>query len=107
LELLGRGSALPGDLVLKRLGAEDSVEEQLQVMTRGGIAMKVQRAGLLERAVKFDQPRNHHREIGQHVIRAEEQPKDLQRLRDLAACFNRLLIGAAAPWSDSQVSSNA
>ena len=78
----------------KFFGAEDRVQQQLQIVTRGRVAVQVERAGRLEDPAQFDQPRRHHRR-GRRACRSA--PRSVRnacmRLRDLAAGLDDLLVG--------------
>ncbi len=68
-----RRSAFPGDFVAEPVGAENAVEQQLEIMARGRVAVEIEAARGPEHAMQLDQPDRHHRQIGHHVVVAEER----------------------------------
>ena len=54
------------------LRPEHRVHQDLQIVARGRIAVQIDRSRLFQHAMKFDQARGHHGEIGHHVAVAEE-----------------------------------
>ena len=67
-------------------------------MTRGRVAMEIERAGGFEHTVQFEQSVGHHCEIGHHVVVAEEFAESYHHLghirvlrlfefRELALCL--------------------
>jgi hypothetical protein len=84
---------LPDNLAPKVHRAEDRVEQHLEVMAGGRIAMQVEASGWLQHAAQLDQARSHHREIRQQVRVAEKCPERLHRLRGLPARLCDFLEG--------------
>src|SRR4051812_30252239 len=83
----------PHYLVPKVRRAKDRVEEQLEVVASGRIAMQVEAARRLQDAAQLDEPRSHHREVREHVARTQEDAKRLHDLRDTATALNEFLAG--------------
>ncbi|PAV92482.1 hypothetical protein WR25_00704 [Diploscapter pachys] len=79
-----RPGVAPDDFVAVALSAEHRVEQQLEIMAGGRIAVEEQAAGRLELTMQFDQADRHHGEIGHHVVFAEERahrPQQFERAR--------------------------
>ena len=70
----------PHDLAPEMCRAEHAVQQQLQIMARGRITVEVQAAGRLQHAVKLQQPGRHHRQIGHHVVFAQERPHRVEQV---------------------------
>ena len=67
-----RSCATPDDFIPKIRWAENSVQEQLEVVTCGGIAVKIDAAGGFEDTVEFDHALCHHGEVCHHVVLPKE-----------------------------------
>ena len=61
-------------------------------MARGRIAVQIQAAGWFQHAVKLDQAHRHHRQIGHHVIVAEERSDRVEQIERLGVAAARDLI---------------
>ena len=81
----------PDDLVAEVLRPEDGVEQDLEIVPGRRIAVQVKRAAALEHASQLDEPRGHHRQVGQHVCFAEQLAKRPQSVRNAASRRERLL----------------
>jgi hypothetical protein len=82
---------LPHDLVSEVLRPEHRIEESLEVVAGRRIAMEIQPPRRFQHPPKLDQPRGHHRQIREHVARAERDEERLHDLGYLAACLHDLL----------------
>lgn len=78
---LGCG-ALPDDLIPEILKAKDGVQDDLQVMAGGGVAMEVEAAGGFEDAVQLDEAGGHHDEVGEHGVFADDEAKGGEEVID-------------------------
>ena len=85
-------SSFPSDLISKVGRPKDRIQQQLQVVTRRGVAVQVEAAGRLQHPPKLHQAGSHHRHVGQHVVRPQQLPEGLHRLGYLAASLDRLFI---------------
>jgi len=83
---------LPDDLAAEVLWPEHGVEQQLQVVARGRVAMEVERSGRLQNPTQLNQSGRHHREVGEHVARPEERAKGEHGLGNLSAHLDGLLV---------------
>ena len=64
-------------------------------MARRRVAMEVDTSGWFEHAVEFGEALGHHREVGHHVVLAEELAHGLEQLGQLVgAVGDDLLVGA-------------
>ena len=66
-----RARSLPDDLRAKALWPEDLIEQHLQVVTRGRVAVEVEGARWLEDPVQFDKSDGHLHEVGHHLVLAD------------------------------------
>src|SRR5689334_19150698 len=55
------------------------------------IAMQVEASGRGQYTMKFDHPRRHHREIREHIVRAQRSFESLHYERNLTAAIENLL----------------
>ena len=62
-------------------------------MARGRVAVEAERSGGLQHAAQLDQPRRHHRKVGEHVRSAEHGAEGAHGVRDLPARLDDLLVG--------------
>ena len=86
--------ALPHDFVPEFVGAERGVEQQLQVVARRWVAVQVEAAGGLQDAVKLGHALRHHRQVGHHVVLAEEGAHRLEHVAELLrAIRHQLAVG--------------
>ena len=58
--------ALPNDLTTELARAEDSIEQQFEVVTRYVVAMEIEAARFFQDAMQLDEARSHHREVSHH-----------------------------------------
>ena len=65
-------ASLPDNLRAKVLWAKDGVHEQLEVVARGRVAVHVDAAGGLQHAMELEEADGHNREVGHHVVVAQE-----------------------------------
>src|SRR3990170_1297899 len=89
-----RARALPDDFVAELFGAEHRVHQELEVVARSGITVKVNAPRWFQRAAEFDQSWGHHREVREHVRVAEQRAECLHCWRDLPAAFDYVLVRA-------------
>src|SRR4051812_44236979 len=61
--IVGAG-ALPDDFVSECGRSKDGVKDDLEIVTRGGIAVKVEGSCRLQDALQLDQSHRHHDEVG-------------------------------------------
>ena len=71
---VGAGT-FPYDLVPKLINPKNCVLNHFQIMTRRWVTMEKQATGWLQHAVQFDQPRRHHRQVGHHLVCADDLPQ--------------------------------
>lgn len=72
LGIVVRSRALPDNLILELPWAKHRIQQHLEVMARGRVAVEVEAAGGLEDSVQLDQPHGHHGEVGRQGVLAEE-----------------------------------
>ena len=82
-------SVAPDDFVAKVRLPEHPVQQQFQIVARGRIAVEVQAAGRFQHAVQFDQADRHHRQIGHHVVVAQEAAHGVQQVERLGMAAAR------------------
>ena len=86
---------LPYNLVAEVFAAEDGVEDDLQVVAGGRVAVEVEAAGRLEHPVQFDQARRHHHQVRHHLVRADDLAQRAHRRRHARQSFlYQFVIGA-------------
>lgn len=64
--------ALPDDFVPEIIEAEDGIQNHLQIVGGGGVAVDVEAAGGFEDAAEFNQAGGHHDEVGEHGSWADD-----------------------------------
>ena len=85
---------LPDDLVLECRWTEHAIQQQLEVVARSRVAVKIQATGRLKYAVEFDQADRHHRQIGHHVVLAEKRTHRVQQVEGPGITAARHLVEA-------------
>jgi hypothetical protein len=87
-----RVGSLPDDLVPEVAGPEHPVQQQLQIVARGRVAVQIQAAGRFQHAVELDQPRRHHREIRHHVVLTEKLLHRAEQVGDVGIAARHHLV---------------
>ncbi len=78
----------PNNLVAVISRPKHPIQQQLEVMARGRIAVQIQRTSRLQHPVQLDQTHRHHGEIRHHVVGAQEgahRPQQFEGIRIAAA----------------------
>ena len=95
--LVGRVVALgplPGDLVAVVARPEGRIHQELEVVAGRGVAVEVDAPRRLEDAVQLHHALGHHREVGHHVVLAEELAHRLEQVGEtLGALHDDLPVG--------------
>jgi hypothetical protein len=60
------GCSFPNYFIPKIFGAEDAIHQHAQIVHSRRVTMQIKAAGWFKDAMKFDEARRHHREIGHH-----------------------------------------
>ena len=64
--------AFPNNFVAEILKSKYRIYNNLQVMTRGRVAVQVEAAGRFQDAVQLDQTGGHHDEVSHHLVASDE-----------------------------------
>jgi hypothetical protein len=79
---------LPHDLINEVISPKHPVEQQLEVMARGGVAVQVEATGGLQHPVQLNHADRHHGQVSHHVVVAEKGAHRTEQLKR---------VGVAAP----------
>ena len=71
-------SPTPNNLISEVLIPKNRVHQQLQIVTRRRIAMKIDATSRLQHPVQLRHSLRHHRQIGHHIVLTQERAHRLK-----------------------------
>jgi len=81
-------------IVLKVLRPKDGVHDQLQEVARHGVAVQIYGASGPQNPVQLNQPNGHHRQVGHHIVAAQELTESIKQSAYLSAARHHLPEGS-------------
>src|ERR1035437_657034 len=72
--------------------AENSVREKFEIMRCCRVTMEVKSAGRLQDTVQFEEAWGHHREVCEHIVRAQQNAERLECLGRLMGCGHHEVV---------------